>query len=315
MEQAFGKYLMFKNRLEKVYRHLGKQARRQELECWRVYDHDLPEFPFSIDFYGDALYVNEYRRNHAMSPEEHAQWLDHCQEIMTAVLGVPAANIFIKTRQRKEGRTGQYQKVDEARKERIVKEAGLQFIVNLSDYLDTGLFPDHRITRQLVREAAGGKTVLNLFAYTGAFSVYAAAGGAERVITVDLSKTYLQWAERNMALNLPNYTAHQTVHADVKQYLEEVEEASADLIVMDPPTFSNSKRMEDILDIQRDHPTLINHCLRALRPGGQLYFSTNFTRFELQSAAIRASSLRDITRSTTPFDFPKLKRPCFLITK
>lgn len=316
MQQAFDKYLMFQNRLEKVYRHLGKQAKRQGISCYRIYDHDLPEFPFIIELYEDKLYVSEYKRRHSMSDEQYEEWLEECKKIMAGVLQVTEENIFLKMRQRKEGRQGQYQKVDEVKNEFVVQENGLKFIVNLSDYLDTGLFLDHRITRQMVRELSNEKHVLNLFCYTGSFSVYAAAGGASNVISVDLSKTYLNWAERNVELNFPGFKNHESIHADVKQYLKTVAENSFDLIVMDPPTFSNSKRMEDFLDIQKDHVELINDCMKALGKNGILFFSTNYTKFQLDADMINASEIKDITKQTTPFDFTgKLKRQCWRIVR
>lgn len=316
MQQPFGKYLMFKNRLEKMYKHLSKQAKRQGITCFRIYDHDLPEFPFIIEIYEDKLYVSEYKRRHSMVEAEHGDWIAECKKIMVEVTGVLEENIFLKTRQRKEGRSGQYQKIDEAKNEFVVNENGLNFIVNLSDYLDTGLFLDHRITRQMIREIAQDKRVMNLFCYTGSFSVYAAAGKASGIVSVDLSKTYLHWAERNMQLNFPHFHQQQTVHADVKQYLKEVETNSFDLIVMDPPTFSNSKRMEDFLDIQKDHVELINDCMRIVSENGILFFSTNYTRFQIEVEKLKAKEVKDITRQTTPFDFAgKLKRQCFRITK
>ena len=311
------KFTMFRNRLTKVYRHLGKQAKRQGVSCFRVYDHDLPEFPLCIEVYGEKLYVAEYKRCHGMTEEAHDAWMEQTLDVAGEVLGVDKANLFLKLRQRKPGRLGQYQKFDAVQHEFTVEENGLNFLVNLSDYLDTGLFLDHRLTRQQVRGLSEGKKVLNLFAYTGSFSVYAAAGGASEVVTVDLSKTYLGWAERNMALNGYNdLSRYKTVHADVMQYLKTIPPASFDLIVMDPPTFSNSKRMEDILDIQRDHAELINDCLAALQPGGQLFFSTNFRKFVMEGEKINTTQIKDITRSTTPFDFEgRLYRYCYLITK
>lgn len=227
------------------------------------------------------------------------------------------ANIFLKLRQRKPGRLGQYQKYEAVQHEFQVEESGLKFIVNLSDYLDTGLFLDHRLTRQQVRGLCDGKKVLNLFAYTGSFSVYAAAGGASEVVTVDLSKTYLNWSERNLTLNgFTDPVKFKTVHADVKQYLKTLPSGYFDLVVMDPPTFSNSKRMEDILDIQRDHAELINDCLAAMKSGGLLYFSTNFRKFSMETDKLNASLINDITRATTPFDFAgRLFRWCYVITK
>jgi 23S rRNA (cytosine1962-C5)-methyltransferase len=316
MEQPFGKYLMFRNRLEKVYKHVQKQAKRQGLTCYRVYDHDLPEFPLMIERYEDKLYLSEYRRRHGLTDEEHDQWLDECLAIISELLEVPPEKVFVRMRQRKAGRLGQYQRISEERNEFVVEEQGLKFIVNLTDYLDTGLFLDHRITRQMVKERSAEKRMLNLFCYTGSFSVYAVAGGASKVTSVDLSKTYLAWAERNMAVNFPAYKAHQALHADVKQYLPKLAPESYDLIVMDPPTFSNSKRMEDFLDVQQDHVGLINQCMRILAPGGVLFFSTNYTKFVLDAPSIQASGIRDITKATTPFDFAgKLKRQCFRMDK
>jgi 23S rRNA (cytosine1962-C5)-methyltransferase len=311
------KLIMFRNRLAKVWRHLAKQAKRQGISCYRVYDHDLPEFPFCIEFYGDKLYVAEYKRQHRMTEEEHDEWTERSLKVMTEVLGVSKENIFLKLRQRKPGRLGQYQKYDEVQHEFEVTENGLKFMVNLSDYLDTGLFLDHRITRQMVKEQSSGRKVLNLFAYTGSFSVYAAAGAADEVITADLSKTYLNWAERNLQLNgFTDAAKYKFVHADVKQYLKIIPQGYFDIIIMDPPTFSNSKRMEDILDIQRDHVILINQCIAGLKPGGILYFSTNFRKFELDKEKINASTIKDITKATTPFDFEgKLFRWCFYLVK
>ena len=316
MEQPFSKYLMFRNRLQKVYKHLSKQALRQGISCFRVFDHDLPEFPFIIERYENQVYVSEYERQHNMTEEEHEAWLGKSAGIIAEVLSIEASNIFIKTRQRKKGRLGQYQKLDERKNEFIVQENGLKFILNISDYLDTGLFLDHRLTRQMVREASKDKKVLNLFCYTGSFSVYAVAGGASAVTSIDLSKTYLDWARRNMELNFPRYDDHTLKQADVKQELANIPADSYDLIVMDPPTFSNSKRMNDFLDIQRDHVALINNCMRILTGDGILFFSTNFSRFQLEEAKINASLIKNITKATTPFDFSgRLKRYCFLIKK
>lgn len=306
---------MFKNRLAKVYKHLSKQAKRMGVTCYRIYDHDLPEFPFCIEVYQDKVYVAEYHRRHRMEEDIHQNWLIKCVTVISEILQSANENIFLKTRQRKQGRKGQYQKVDSANEEFEVIENGLKFFVNLTDYLDTGLFLDHRTTRQMVREQCNEKKVLNLFAYTGSFSVYAASGNAAAVTTVDLSNTYLAWAERNMKLNgFTDETKFKWVRADVKQYLKTIPSASFDLIVMDPPTFSNSQRMEDILDIQRDHPGLINDCLRALSAEGKLYFSTNFTKFVLNKELIKSSEIKDITKVTTPFDFVgRLNRWCYLI--
>jgi 23S rRNA (cytosine1962-C5)-methyltransferase len=326
------KLQMFRNRLTKTFRHTAKLAKRQSVTCYRVYDHDLPEFPFCIEIYEDKLYLAEYRRHHGMTDEEHDAWLESCLPVISEIIGIPDGNIYFRQRQRKAGRYGQYEKLDSQQEFFIVKEAGLQFRVNLTDYLDSGLFLDHRITRGMVREEVKDRQVLNLFCYTGSFSVYAAAGGAAGVDSVDLSKTYLNWAEENMALNSspagkavnpaghPDPAAssgkYNFIHADVKQYLDELPAEKYDLVVMDPPTFSNSKRMKDFLDIQRDHAELINKTLRAMKPGGILYFSTNFRKFQLETEKILAGSVKDITKATTPFDFQgKLFRWCYKIRK
>jgi len=311
------KFDMFRNRLEKVYRHLSKTAKRQGVTCYRLYDHDLPEFPLCVELYEDKLYVAEYKRRHNLTDEEHDNWLSKALLVLSEILSVPEERIFLKLRQRKPGRLGQYQRLEQARNEWVVEENGLKFLVNLSDYLDTGLFLDHRLTRMRVRELSEGKKVLNLFSYTGSFSVYAAAGGATQVDTVDMSRTYLSWAQRNLALNgFTDENRYHFIPADVKQYLREPSDTLYDIIVLDPPTFSNSKRMEDILDIQRDHVVLINQCLDRLHPGGHLFFSTNFRKFVLDTEHINATSFRDITKATTPFDFEgRLFRWCYYFTR
>ena len=308
---------MFRNRLLKVFRHVGKLARRQGITCYRVYDHDLPEFPFCIEIYEDNMYLAEYKRRHGMEEAEHEAWLEACINVMSEVLNIPPDHIYLKQRQRKPGRLGQYKKIASQQEFFVVQEAGLKFKVNLSDYLDTGLFLDHRTTRGMVRQEAAGKRVLNLFCYTGSFSVYAAAGSAATVTSVDLSKTYLQWAKDNLQLNgYSDPKRFQFIHADVKQYLQTLAPGSFDLIIMDPPTFSNSKRMKDFLDIQRDHAVLLNQALHALTHGGVLYFSTNYRKFILDAANIQAAEIKDITKATTPFDFQgKLFRWCYKMVK
>jgi 23S rRNA (cytosine1962-C5)-methyltransferase len=308
---------MFSNRLTKVFKHRSKIARRTGVGCYRIYEHDLPEFPFCIEAYENKIYVSEYVRRHGMTDEEHDAWLQPSLEIISEVTGTPLTSIYKRERKKMSHRDEQYEKVDTKQEFFTVLENDLKFQVNLTDYLDTGLFLDHRITREMVRKEAKDKRFLNLFCYTGSFSVYAAAGEAATVTSVDLSKTYLGWAETNMAINLlkdPNKYFY--IHADVKQYLKTLAPDSFDLIVMDPPTFINSKRMKDFLDIQRDHVELINDMLAATTTGGTLYFSTNYTKFILDEALIKASSIKDITKTTTGFDFEgKLKRWCYRIIK
>jgi 23S rRNA (cytosine1962-C5)-methyltransferase len=310
------KLVMFRNRLLKTWRHVSKLAKRQGVTCYRVYDHDLPEFPFCIELYEDKVYLAEYQRRHGMSEEDHTAWLETCVPVISGVLEVPDERIYFRERRRKAGRLDQYEKLASEQEFFIVHEAGLSFRVNLTDYLDTGLFLDHRITRRMVRQEAVGRRVLNLFCYTGSFSVYAAAGGAVSVDSVDLSKTYLGWAEANMELNGFSGGSRRFIHADVKQWLDEAPSAQYDLVIMDPPTFSNSKRMKDFLDIQRDHAELINKTLLAMAVGGVLYFSTNYRRFQLDTDKITAASVKDITSATTPFDFQgKLFRWCYRIVR
>lgn len=311
------KLQMFENRLNKMYRHYGKPARKQEIACFRFYDHDLPEFPFAIELYKDVVHAAEYKRRHGMGDEEHEAWLQACKEIISKVTELPLEAIFMKERMRKAGRQGQYEKFSEERVERIVPEGGLSFIINLTDYLDTGLFLDHRITRGMVREKAKGKRVLNLFCYTGSFSVYAAAGGAKSVTSVDLSKTYLNWAKRNMQYNkLYDDDKHEFIHDDVMEVIKNLPADTFDLIICDPPTFSNSKRMDDNFDVQRDHVTLLKQLLKGCTEGGEIYFSNNYRGFVLDKDSIPTPHIKDITAATTPFDFQgRLHRSCFLLMK
>lgn len=311
------KLQMFQNRLAKVYKHRSKQAKRMHISCYRLYDKDLPEFPVSIDVYGEKVCLSEYRAKHHLTEEEHMDWLNGTAAVIADVLQVEDEHIYTKERRRKTDRLSQYQKINEEKEFFEVEENGLKFLVNLSDYLDTGLFLDHRITRKMVMDEARGKKVLNLFAYTGSFSIYAAAGKAEEVVTVDLSNTYIDWAKKNFEANfLVDHKKYRFEVADVKQYLQTLTPGTFDLVIMDPPTFSNSKKMKDFLDIQKDHVELINQTFRAMKPGGVLYFSNNATKFELNKEAIHASVISDITKATTPFDFEgKLRRWCWRMIK
>lgn len=308
---------MFKNRLLKVFKHLQKLANKQGISCFRIYDRDLPEFPLIIEKYGNNIYLAEYKSKHSLSEEEYEKWLYDCLPVISEVTSVPVESIYLKQRQRKSSRDDQYQKLAEEKEFFVVQESGLFFKVNLSDYLDTGLFLDHRITRKMVMDQCKDKRVLNLFCYTGSFSVYAAAGGASEVVSVDISNTYLSWAEDNFKLNkFIDDKKYQFVRADVKQYLDELPGDYYDIVVMDPPTFSNSKMMKDFLDIQRDHVELLNKVLAATKPGGIIYFSTNSRKFEMDRANLSSSNVKDITKATTPFDFQgKLLRWCFQIVK
>jgi 23S rRNA (cytosine1962-C5)-methyltransferase len=284
-----------------------------------LYDHNLPEYPICVEIYEDYIYIAEYNRRHALTDEEHAIWLADTKTIIAAITGIAIDNMYLRVRKRMDHKEEQYEKDEAVPESKIisVQETGLKFLVNLTDYLDSGLFLDHRLTRQMVQAEAKDTEFLNLFSYTSSFSVYAAAAGAKTVTSVDLSKTYLSWSEENFALNkLKNLVAYQFVHADVKQYLKTLPSNKYDLVVMDPPTFSNSKRMKSVLDIQLDHVELINDVLRAMKPGGILYFSTNYSKFVLSTEEIHSKQIKDITKATTPFDFEgRLKRWCYKIIK
>lgn len=309
------KLIMFDNRLKKVYRILSKQAKQQGVTCYRLYDRDLPEFPLIIDLYEDEVLVTEYRSNHRLSEEEYERWFNDSLEVIQHVLGKDPLQVHIKERKRKESRQDQYQKTDNQQQYIEVGEGGLKFLVNLTDFLDTGLFIDHRITRRMVAKQSAGKRVLNLFCYTGSFSVYAAQGGASEIVSVDLSNTYLDWAQKNMQLNKFTDQRYSYVKADVLQWLPKVPNEYFDLIVLDPPTFSNSKMMKDVFDIQEMHVELINECLSKLKEDGVLYFSTNARKFEMRTEEMKGQ-VENITTATIPFDFKgKLLRWCYIIRK
>ena len=294
----------FRNRLSRNARHWSRWARRQQIECYRLYDRDVPQFPLAIDRYGAHVHLQEFDTGWEQTEEEHAAWVAAVETVTGETLGLAPDHIHFKRRERQRG-TAQYQKLREAAAEFAVAEGGLRFLVNLDSYLDTGLFLDHRNTRALVRQLAPGKRFLNLFAYTGSFTVYAAAGGAIRSETVDLSNTYLDWAGRNLRLNGFDSGRHALVRDDAFAYLEGAARVGKafDLIVLDPPSFSNSKRMHEVLDVQRDHPRLIDGCMRLLAAGGELIFSTNRRQFALDPAIETAYRCTDIHEWSVPEDF------------
>jgi len=300
----------FSNRLQKNLKHWGKWARRRGITCYRLYDRDIPEFPFAIDRYENHLHVQEFL------PQQHSaeepSWQPMVTPLLTELCAIPAQQIHFKTRQRQRG-SQQYQRQseneneNESNHELIVEEGGLRFLINLHSYLDSGLFLDHRTTRQMVRQRASGKRFLNLFAYTGSFTVYAAAGGAKSSVTVDLSNTYQQWSRRNLELNGLASDRHQRQRADVFRYLSDARQAGErfDLIVIDPPSFSNSKKMTQTLDIQRDHRRLLEAALQLLTPGGEIFFSTNRKGFRLDPELVAEHPSHEITHQTVPEDFQR----------
>jgi 23S rRNA (guanine2445-N2)-methyltransferase / 23S rRNA (guanine2069-N7)-methyltransferase len=297
----------FRRRLAKRFKHLSKWARRQGIEAFRVYDRDIPEIPLAIDWYAGWLHAAEYDRPHERTEIEHEVWLDRMIEAAAAELGVPPDRTFLKTRRRQRGGE-QYQKVDERKALVTVREGGLAFECNLSDYVDTGLFLDHRTTRSLVRDEAAGKRFLNLFGYTGSFSVYAAAGGAVETTSVDLSNTYLEWTRTNLARNgFKDAGRHRTVRDEARAFLEHRarrQEPPFDLVVVDPPTYSRSAKSEAPWDVQQDHAGLLELVAGNLARGGVVYFSTNFRRFRLATERLEPLfSIREITSRTIPEDF------------
>ena len=302
------------NRLRKTARHLTRWARREDLTAYRLYDRDMPEFPYAIDCYGEWLHVQLFA---GKRPLTDADISSHLQAISSA-LEIPQEHIALKLRQRQRG-SSQYQKLAEDGPSFTVRERGLHFEVNLARYLDSGLFLDHRETRRLVGSQAAGRRVLNLFAYTGSFTVYAARGGAAATVTVDMSHTYQAWTARNLKLNdIAASEQHRLVTQDVMTWLGAAcyGRERYDLIVLDPPSFSNSKRMHDSFDIQRDQAPLLAATLRLLAPGGAVYFSTNRQGFKLDVEPAAMAHFEDISGRTIPADFQR--RPphrCWRVTR
>jgi 23S rRNA (guanine2445-N2)-methyltransferase / 23S rRNA (guanine2069-N7)-methyltransferase len=313
---------MFANRLRKNLRLLDPWALRAGVECFRLYDADMPEYAFAIDLYGREprqVYVQEYAAPKSVQEEGARERRREAFAVLPEVLGVPATHIHSRTRQAQKG-SSQYEKhADNAADAQryVVSEGGLKFWVNFRDYLDTGLFLDHRLVREMLRGWAGGADFLNLFCYTGSATVFAAAGGAHSSASVDLSNTYLEWAEQNLMLNGLDGAQHRLHRADCLEWLEQAstEGARFDLIFLDPPTFSNSKRMQGVLDVQRDHVGMLRRSMALLRPGGRLVFSTNFTRFKLDNAALAEFAVEDITARTIARDFERNARihQCYVV--
>jgi 23S rRNA (cytosine1962-C5)-methyltransferase len=296
----------FRRRLAKRFRHLSRWARRQGIEAFRVYDRDIPEIPLVVDWYAGWLHAAEYERPHERTEIEHEVWLDRMIEAAAAELGVPPGRSFLKVRRRQRA-GGQYEKVGDRQAVLTVREGGLGFEVNLSDYLDTGLFLDHRQTRALVRGEADGRRCLNLFCYTGSFSVHAAAGGAFETTSVDLSNTYLDWTRRNLVANgFTDAGRHRVVRDEARAFLAHRArrgEPPFDLVVADVPTFSRSARSETPWDAQRDHVELLELIARSLAPGGVVYFATNARTFRLAPPPASFGVIHEITKRTIPEDF------------
>lgn len=307
----------FSNRLGKNLKHQLKWAKRQNLEAWRMYDRDIPQFPFAIDLYGEHIHLQEYDTGWRIKPQDYQQWLNEIYQAISFVTGLPETHIHFKQRSRQKGHT-QYEKTGQQSEDFVIQEHGRRFYINLDKYLDTGLFLDHRNTRQRIGQIAHNTRFLNLFAYTGSFTVYAATGGAIYSETVDLSNTYLDWAKRNFSLNHINPNQHHIIRADVFQYLQTAKQQQKqfDLIMLDPPSFSNSKKMLNILDIQRDQDTLIHQTMSLLSPNGTLYFSNNLRSFTLNPSLNQHYHIKNITQQSIPEDFRNKKiHQCWTITK
>ena len=296
--------MMFSNRLKKNFKHLGKWARKNDISCYRVYDADIPQYAVAIDKYEDWVHVQEFQAPKTIDKNRAFQRVNDVIDIVADVLQVPQDHVVLKVRKRQEG-SSQYEKLDERKRKLSVRENGLKFLVNMHDYIDTGLFLDHRQTRWLIRQLADGLSFLNLFAYTGSVSVYAAAGGASTTTTVDMSNTYLKWAQDNMSINGFSGSEHSFIRDDCLQWMRQAidEGQKYELIFIDPPTFSNSKKMTTSLDISRDHAALLSGCLALVSDDGLVVFSTNAKKFKLDEALSEECYLREITSMTTTEDF------------
>ena len=306
----------FANRLQKNIKKIEKWAKQQGLDAYRLYDADLPEYNLAVDRYADHIVVQEYAAPKNIDENKARQRLLDAVNATLQVTGIETNKLILKVRQKQKG-TNQYEKLANKGEYFYVNEYGAKLWVNLTDYLDTGLFLDHRLTRKMLGEMAQGKDFLNLFAYTGSATVHAALGKAKSTTTVDMSNTYLNWAEQNLLLNDIEGKHHKLIQADCLQWLEKCDR-QFDLIFVDPPTFSNSKRMEDSWDVQRDHIKLMTNLKRILRPNGTIVFSNNKRGFKMDFAKLEELGLSavEISHKTLPLDFERNKQihNCWLVT-
>lgn len=298
---------MFANRLRKNLKQLQKWRMREGISCFRAYDADMPEYAVAVDVYGEAVHIAEYAAPSSVDEDKARQRLRETVAACAQVFAIGEGDIAIKERRRQRG-SEQYRRRSESDRVIEVAEGQAKLLVNLHDYLDTGLFLDHRPVRLDIAKRAAGRRFLNLFCYTGAATVHAGVGGARHSTSVDMSNTYLQWTRRNLSLNGLSEVRHRTVRADCRQWLAECDE-QFDLILLDPPTFSNSKRMEEVLDIQRDHRALIDATMACLADGGLLIFSTNRRDFQLDEAVPGTYRVEDKTAWSLDEDFKRRKKP------
>lgn len=304
------------NRITKNLRKLKPFIKSGVTNAYRVYDADIPEYSIAVDRYGDWLHVQEYAPPKDIDPNVAQKRLNSALMTLPEVLSIPADQVVLKQRKQQKG-SSQYEKQDDQRStgnDQIVFEHGARFIINLTDYLDTGLFLDHRPMRYWLQQQAKDKVVLNLFCYTGAASVHAAMGGASRVDSVDLSNTYLEWAKENFRLNKLKPERFNFIQADVVEWLADAQ-SKYDLIFLDPPTFSNSKRMRDHFDVQRDHQELIDNAMKVLVPDGTLVFSNNFRKFKMDEAVLANYDVQDYRQKSIPADYERNQKihGCWLI--
>ncbi|WP_095210579.1 bifunctional 23S rRNA (guanine(2069)-N(7))-methyltransferase RlmK/23S rRNA (guanine(2445)-N(2))-methyltransferase RlmL [Endozoicomonas ascidiicola] len=306
---------MFANRLKKNLRLLGKWLKKESIQCYRLYDADMPEYAVAVDVYRDWVHVQEYAAPKTIDEDKAHQRLLEALEVIPGVLGIPENHVVFKRRERQSGKK-QYEKLEQSGDMLEVQEGQCRLLVNLKDYLDTGLFLDHRKMRLRIAEEAKGKDFLNLFCYTGTASIHAAVGGATSTTSVDLSNTYLGWARKNMAVNGLVDRKNRFEQSDCQEWLKQ-DSRFYDLIFMDPPTFSNSKKMRDVFDVQEAHVKLIQLAMARLKPGGVLYFSNNFRRFEFADELKVQFKVEDISTSTIDRDFQRRQdiHRCWRIVK
>ena len=305
---------MLANRVRKQYKHLRNRFAKQNIEVFRLYDWDIPEIRVVVDWYGGHLVIGEYMRRQSV-PE----WLPMMGQAVANVLNVPMEKVHLKERRAGKQDGKRYARIDHTDKKIILAERDLKFLVNPYDYIDTGLFPDHRDTRQMVREMAAGKDFLNLYCYTASFSCYAAKGGSRTTVSVDRSGSVIQWARENMVLNGINPASHRLVQAHTFDFLKKAEREKQrfDLAVVDPPSYSTTKTRNVAFDIARDHPRLLEAVVGLLRPGATLFFSTNHQSFEPRMDALKVSDMLEITASTIPEDYRNKRKTihrCWRIT-
>ncbi|GGP82112.1 bifunctional 23S rRNA (guanine(2069)-N(7))-methyltransferase RlmK/23S rRNA (guanine(2445)-N(2))-methyltransferase RlmL [Shewanella ulleungensis] len=296
----------FVNRIKKNVKLLEKWAKKERIDSYRLYDADLPEYNVAIDKYVDYVVIQEYSAPATIPEAVTKRRISDVLLALPSALGIHPDRVTLKTRERQKG-ASQYQKLDERKVEVITEEYGARFKLNLTGYLDTGLFLDHRVTRKLVGDKSKGKRVLNLFAYTGSASVHAAIGGAKTVTTIDMSNTYINWAKENFALNGLSGAKYDFIQADCLQWIKDNSHQQFDLIFIDPPTFSNSKRMEDSWDVQRDHAEMLGGLIKLLSPTGELIFSNNKRKFKMDIEALSQAGINvtNIDHLCLPLDYKR----------